>query len=81
MRNELGSQVSEVQYGILENLNHLIIILNKDFEMTFLNKNALKSLLNYQVDEVLNRSIFQIIEPKDHKPLLKKFNIILKGGE
>ena len=45
MDNELiDSQVSEVHSAILENLNNLVIILNEDLEMTYLNENALKSL-------------------------------------
>jgi len=77
----LNSHVSEVQSAILENLINLIIILNEDLEMTYINEKALNSLLDYHIDEVLNQSILKIIDPKDHKQSIRKLNNILKSGE
>ena len=75
------SQVSEVQSAVLENLRNLIIVLNEDFEMIYLNENALNSLLGYGVDEILNQSFLKIIDPKDRKQCIKKIKIVSKNGE
>jgi len=80
-KNLINSQLSDVNTAILDNLINLVIILNEEFKMIYLNENALNSLLGYHTYEIINQSISKIIDSKDHKQCIKKLKTILKTGE
>ena len=65
---------------ISENATDIISIINKDFELEYINENPLYKLGGYTVDELINTKGLELIHPDDHKKVTKMFFQAIKTG-
>ena len=66
---------SEEKYRILaENANDLITVVNADFKIEYVNKEAHKRIMGYSPEEILNLNAMDFVHPKDRDTILKTFN-------
>ena len=73
---------SEAVYRLItENANDLIRVLNKDFDIEFLNETAHKKVLGYTKDELLKKKDIFFNHPDDYRNINKFMMKVFKTGE
>ena len=73
---------SEAAYRLItENANDLIRVLNKDFDIEFLNETAHKKVLGYTKDELLKKKDIFFNHPDDYRNINKFMMNVFKRGE
>ncbi|MHA1671171.1 MAG: PAS domain S-box protein [Promethearchaeota archaeon] len=66
---------SEEKYRLLaENANALITVVNLDFKIEYINKEAHKKIMGYSSEEILNHNAMDFVHPEDRDTLLKAYN-------
>lgn len=66
---------------ISENLSNLLLILNNEFIIEYINNNPLKELLGYKSGELSGKNGLEIIHQEDQEKFIQEFNKSLKNGE
>ena len=73
---------SEAVYRLItENANDLIRVLNKDFDIEFLNETAHKKVLGYTKEDLLNKKDIFFNHPDDYRNINKFMMKVFKTGE
>ena len=73
---------SEVTYRLItENANDLIRVLNKDFDIEFLNEAAHKKVLGYSKEDLLKKKDIFFNHPDDYRNISKFMMRVFKTGE
>ena len=73
---------SEAAYRLItENANDLIRVLNKDFDIEFINEVAHKKVLGYSKDELLKKKDIFFNHPDDYRSIGKFMMKVFKTGE
>ncbi len=81
-RIEDNLRLAEVKSRLIsENATDIISIINKDFELEYINENPLYKLGGYTVDELINTKGLELIHPDDRKKVTKMFLQTFKTGE
>jgi len=79
---EENLRLAEVKSRLIsENATDIISILNKDFEIEYVNEDPLYKLGGYTVDELINTNGLELIHPDDHKKVAELFFQTFKTGE
>jgi PAS domain S-box-containing protein len=66
---------SEEKYRLLaENANDLITVVNSDFKIEYVNKEAHQKIMGYSPEEILNCDAMDFVHPKERDTILKTFN-------
>ncbi|MFX0138874.1 MAG: PAS domain-containing protein, partial [Candidatus Hodarchaeota archaeon] len=66
---------------IMENVNDLITIINKNFQHEYINENAYFNLLGYKKEEILGHTALEVIHPDDIKRAGKALRDGFQQGE
>ncbi len=79
---ELRLKDSETKYRLItENANDLIRVLNKDFEIEFLNEVTHETVLGYSKEELLNKQDIYFNHPDDYRNINRFMMKVFKTGE
>ncbi len=80
--NEKKLKESEEKYRLIsENANDLIAILNSKFEHEYINEHTYRKILGYSNEEMLGKTLHDIMHPADTKTALKVLQDVFKKGE
>ena len=82
LTESIQTRESEAAYRLItENANDLIRVLNKDFDIEFLNETAHKKVLGYTKDELLKKKDIFFNHPDDYRNIGKFMMKVFKTGE
>ncbi|MFX0017789.1 MAG: PAS domain S-box protein [Promethearchaeota archaeon] len=81
-RLEQDLENSEENYRILaENANDLIIVLNSEFMIEYINEKVHRKIMGYDKVDLLGRKGFDLVHPEDLKKVSQVINTANKDGE
>jgi PAS domain S-box-containing protein len=66
---------------ISQNLSDLLLILNNEFIIEYINNNPLKELLGYEIEELSGKNGLEIMHPDDREKVIQEFKKSSQNGE
>jgi len=72
--------LTELQQIILENSTEIFSIIDKDYNMIYVNKTPLFNILGYRVQEMIGKNALEFVHPKDFNYAVKKLKVLIKSG-
>jgi PAS domain S-box-containing protein len=66
---------------IVENVNELVTIINKNLEIEYINEEVHKKITGYANDNLIGENISKFVDQDDHEKFIEEFNRSIKSGK